>query len=129
MNVFDDQNDHSNQLLSNQINNLTSLKKQKNIVNIEEISMSLKEHHHFHHQNDDDGPHIYHGIDLTKVNLSSLPKSQQEHLLMHEKHRGHEKMHAVMLLILILSMFLAQILLIWWRKKSFKSYQNVSMFG
>ncbi|KPM08816.1 RING finger protein 121-like protein [Sarcoptes scabiei] len=91
--------------------------------------MSLKDHHHFHHQNDDDGPHIYHGIDLTKVNLSSLPKSQQEHLLMHEKHRGHEKMHAVMLLILILSMFLAQILLIWWRKKSFKSYQNVSMFG
>ena len=48
---------------------------------------------------------------------------------MHEKHRGHESMHAVMLLILIAAMFVAQVLLIYWRKKSFKTYQNVSMFG
>ena len=77
----------------------------------------------------DGGSHVYHGIDISKINISSLPKSQQEHLLMHEKHRGHESMHAVMLLILIASMFIAQILLIYWRKKSFKTYQNVSMFG
>lgn len=87
------------------------------------------EHDHGHHLNNDDGPHIYHGIDITKVNISSLPKSQQEHLLMHEKHRGHESMHAIMLLILISAMFISQILLIYWRKKHFKSYQNVSMFG
>lgn len=76
-----------------------------------------------------DGPHIYHGIDISKVNISALPKSQQEHLLMHEKHRGHENMHAVMLLILIAAMFIAQVLLIYWKKKSFKTYQNFSMFG
>ena len=78
-----------------------------------------EEHHHG----------IYHGVDLNKVNLSSLPKAQREHLLMHEKHHGHENMHAMMLLILLGSMFVAQILLILWRKKSFKTYQNVSMFG
>ncbi|XP_075585958.1 E3 ubiquitin ligase Rnf121 isoform X2 [Dermatophagoides farinae] len=86
-------------------------------------------HHDGGHHMNDDGPHIYHGIDITKVNISSLPKSQQEHLLMHEKHRGHESMHAIMLLILIVAMFIAQIILIYWRKKHFKSYQNVSMFG
>lgn len=75
------------------------------------------------------GGHIIHGIDLDKVNISSLPKSQQEHLLMHEKHRGHESMHATMLLILIFAILVTQMLLIWWRKKSFKTYQNVSMFG
>lgn len=99
----------------------------------------MAEHAHDHHMpsidlhrvkhHSDDGSHVYHGIDISKINISSLPKSQQEHLLMHEKHRGHESMHAVMLLILIASMFLAQVLLIYWRKKSFKTYQNVSMFG
>lgn len=93
-------------------------------------------HHHeipnvqLHHQSGHgDESHVYHGIDITKVNISTLPKSQQEHLLMHEKHRGHEHMHAVMLLILIVAMCLAQVLLIYWRKRSFKTYQNVSMFG
>lgn len=90
---------------------------------IPSINIHRVEHH------GDDGSHVYHGIDISKINISSLPKSQQEHLLMHEKHRGHESMHAVMLLILIASMFIAQILLIYWRKKSFKTYQNVSMFG
>ena len=90
-------------------------------------------HHHIdihrvkHHS--DDGSHVYHGIDISKINISTLPKNQQEHLLLHEKHRGHESMHATMLIILIGSMFLAQVLLIYWRKKSFKTYQNVSMFG
>lgn len=84
---------------------------------------------HIKHDGHDDGPHIYHGIDINKVNLSALPKSQQEHLLMHEKHRGHENMHAVMLLILLSAMFIAQLLLIYWRKKDLKSYQNYSMFG
>jgi len=88
---------------------------------------SIDIHQIKHHDNG--GSHVYHGIDISKINISSLPKSQQEHLLMHEKHRGHEGMHAVMLLILIAAMFIAQVLLIFWRKKSFKSYQNVSMFG
>lgn len=38
-------------------------------------------------------------------------------------------MHAQMMLVLLVAMALGQVLLIYWRKKSFKSYQNVSMFG
>lgn len=76
-----------------------------------------------------DAGHVYHGIDISKVNLSGLPDGEREHLLMHEKHRGHESMHALMLLILIAAIVLAQVVLIYWRKKNFKSYQNVSMFG
>ncbi|CAG2164977.1 unnamed protein product [Oppiella nova] len=38
-------------------------------------------------------------------------------------------MHALMLLILIGAIVLAQIGLIYWRKRSFKTYQNVSMIG
>jgi RING finger protein 121 len=76
-----------------------------------------------------DGHHVYHGIDISKVNMSSLADNEREHLLLHEKHRGHEGMHALMLLILIIAIILAQIGLIYWRKKSFKTYQNVSMIG
>ncbi|XP_054159357.1 E3 ubiquitin ligase RNF121-like [Oppia nitens] len=81
-----------------------------------------------HHFDENDG-HIYHGIDINKVNLSSLGEAQREHLLLHEKHRGHESMHALMLLILIAAIVVAQVVLIYWRKKSPKSYQNVSMIG
>lgn len=43
-----------------------------------------QDHHDHHHQGfevhqvkHDDGSHVYHGIDITKINISSLPKSQQ----------------------------------------------------
>ena len=80
--------------------------------------------HEHHHENI-----IYHGIDINKVNLSSLPENEREHILLHQKHHGHEGMHAAMLLILITAIIIAQVILIAWRKKSFKSYQNVSMIG
>lgn len=98
-----------------------------------------------------------HGLDLSKINLSALPEKEREHLLLHQvgfeigrfhisrflnchfslnvdcffaqKHAGHEGMHAMMLLILIAAILIAQAGLIWWRKKSLKTYQNVSMFG
>jgi len=46
-----------------------------------------------------------------------------EHQRMHEKHRGHESMHAEMVLILIATLVVAQILLVQWRKYHFRSYQ------
>jgi len=42
---------------------------------------------------------------------------------MHEKHRGHESMHAEMVLILIVTLVVAQLLLVQWRKRHFRSYQ------
>lgn len=52
-----------------------------------------------------------------------------EHARMHEKHRGHEKMHSYMILILLASVVIAQIILVNWKKLHFKSYQRVTMVG
>lgn len=52
-----------------------------------------------------------------------------EHLRMHEKHRGHEGMHAEMVLILLVSLLVGQCLLVFWKKHHFRSYQLVSMFA
>lgn len=72
---------------------------------------------------------VHHGVDITKVNLSALPENERQHLLLHQKHFGHEGMHASMILILIGAIILTQVILIAWKKKHQKSYQNASMFG
>lgn len=72
---------------------------------------------------------LHSGIDISSLNLSKLSENERSHLLLHQKHFGHESMHASMLLILIAAMVIAQVILITWKKASPKSYQNVSMFG
>ena len=54
-----------------------------------------------------------------------------EHQRLHEKHKGHEAMHAEMVLILIATLVIAQILLVQWKQRYFRSYQvsrNVALF-
>lgn len=46
-----------------------------------------------------------------------------EHARLHEKHKGHEAMHAEMVLILIVTLVVAQILLVQWKQRYFRSYQ------
>lgn len=46
-----------------------------------------------------------------------------EHQRLHEKHKGHEAMHAEMVLILIATLVVAQVLLVQWKTRHFKSYQ------
>lgn len=41
---------------------------------------------------------------------------------MHEKHKGHESMHAEMVIILIITLVVAQIVLVEWKKRHYKSY-------
>lgn len=48
-----------------------------------------------------------------------------EHAKLHEKHRGHEQMHMEIFLILIVTLVVAQIALVQWKKRHFKSYQVV----
>ncbi|XP_015781494.1 RING finger protein 121 [Tetranychus urticae] len=72
---------------------------------------------------------MVHSHDIHKVNMSALSEEERNHILFHEKHRGHEGMHAMMLLVLIVATFSVQIGLIAWKKRSMKSYQNVSMFA
>lgn len=43
--------------------------------------------------------------------------------MLEEKHRGHDMMHAEMMLILFGALALAQVLLFTWRYKHRKSYQ------
>lgn len=45
-----------------------------------------------------------------------------EHQKMHEKHKGHESMHAEMIIILLLTLIVAQIALFEWKKRHYKSY-------
>lgn len=48
-----------------------------------------------------------------------------EHAKMHAKHKGHEAMHAEMVLILIVTLVVAQLVLVQWKQRHPKSY-NVS---
>ena len=43
--------------------------------------------------------------------------------MLHEKHRGHESMHAEMALILVGTLIVAQIVLVQWKIRHFRSYQ------
>lgn len=45
-----------------------------------------------------------------------------EHARMHAKHRGHEAMHAEMVLILIATLVVAQLLLVQWKQRHTRSY-------
>ncbi len=51
--------------------------------------------------------------------------SRMQHERLHVKHRGHEAMHAEMVLILIASLVVAQIVLVQWKQRHCRSY-NVS---
>lgn len=50
---------------------------------------------------------------------------RMEHAKMHAKHKGHEAMHAEMVLILIVTLVVAQLVLVQWKQRHPKSY-NVS---
>lgn len=41
---------------------------------------------------------------------------------MHEKHKGHEAMHLEMILILLVTLIIAQIALVEWKKRHYRSY-------
>lgn len=45
-----------------------------------------------------------------------------EHAQMHAKHKGHEAMHAEMVLILIVTLVVAQLVLVQWKQRHSKSY-------
>lgn len=53
------------------------------------------------------------------------PLCRVQHERLHIKHRGHEAMHAEMVLILIATLVVAQIVLVQWKQRHHRSY-NVS---
>lgn len=52
-----------------------------------------------------------------------------EHQLMHEKHKGHEAMHSEMVLILFITLIVAQVILVEWKKRHYKSYSVFYIFA
>ncbi|KAK8378337.1 hypothetical protein O3P69_011078 [Scylla paramamosain] len=103
--------------------------------------MAGLEHHHHHHGHQHIRGHFPNPLDekLLKIirenltdqegQLTEEEKWRLEHLRLHEKHRGHEEMHAEMVLILMFVTIISQVVLIAWKKKHYKSYQLVSMIG
>ncbi|XP_025087236.1 RING finger protein 121-like isoform X2 [Pomacea canaliculata] len=69
---------------------------------------------------------------LETIDLSALPERERwrlEHQRLHEQHRGHEAMHAEMVLILLVTLLVAQIVLVQWKARHFKSYQRATLLG
>uniref|UniRef100_A0AC11BXA6 Ring finger protein 121 n=1 Tax=Ovis aries TaxID=9940 RepID=A0AC11BXA6_SHEEP len=74
---------------------------------------------------------VYGGVFL-QVDMSELSPEEQwkiEHARMHAKHRGHEAMHAEMVLILIATLVVAQLLLVQWKQRHPRSYNFYSESG
>ncbi|XP_037933915.1 RING finger protein 121 [Teleopsis dalmanni] len=71
-----------------------------------------------------DGSALHIPVDFSKSldNMSPEERLRAEHQLMHEKHKGHETMHSEMVLILFITLLVAQIILIEWKKRHNKSY-------
>ena len=66
-------------------------------------------------------PELYVKIGIIEILLICL--FRVEHQRLHEKHKGHEAMHAEMVLILIVTLVVAQIILVQWKQRFFRSYQ------
>lgn len=52
-----------------------------------------------------------------------------EHAKMHARHKGHESMHAEMVLILIVTLIIAQLVLVQWKQRHPKSYNVSQLFS
>ncbi|KAI1728534.1 RING-H2 zinc finger domain-containing protein [Ditylenchus destructor] len=63
------------------------------------------------------------------IMLSEEERWQREHEALHAKHKGHDAMHAEMFLIFIIALAIAQIILVTWKRKHFKSYQIATLAG
>ncbi|XP_012264542.2 RING finger protein 121 [Athalia rosae] len=59
----------------------------------------------------------------SEADLTPEEKWRVEHIKMHEKHRGHESMHVEMLAILLITLIVAQIVLVEWKKRHYRSFQ------
>jgi RING finger protein 121 len=61
--------------------------------------------------------------------LNEHERHRLKHEALHEAHKGHESMHAEMVLILLLTLILSQFVLVFWKTRHFKSFQFVTMVG
>lgn len=68
------------------------------------------------------------GVDVDMSDMSEAEKHRIQHAEFHKKHKGHEAMHAEMVIILITMLVLGQIALFQWRSRSPKTYNTCTLF-
>ena len=62
---------------------------------------------------------LFQSIDWDSIQWDKLTPEEKwrlEHMRLHEKHRGHESMHAEMILILFATLVISQIALVKWKQ-------------
>ncbi|KAL2080403.1 hypothetical protein ACEWY4_024196 [Coilia grayii] len=87
-----------------------------------EVEVDGVEHNHGHGHHDEDT------VQIDMSQLSPEEKWRLEHARMHAKHKGHEAMHAEMVLILIVTLIIAQLVLVQWKQRHPKSYNLITLF-
>ncbi|XP_004536133.1 RING finger protein 121 [Ceratitis capitata] len=68
-------------------------------------------------------------VDFNKSLEEMTPEERMraEHQLMHEKHKGHEAMHSEMVLVLLITLIVAQVILVTWKQRHYKSYAATTL--
>lgn len=61
--------------------------------------------------------------------MSPDERLRYEHMQLHKAHAGHDKMHAEMMVILLVTVIVAQIALFQWRKRHYRSYSLATLLG
>ncbi|CAM0138394.1 unnamed protein product [Umbelopsis sp. WA50703] len=76
---------------------------------------------------------MMHGGTLSEEDLARLSPEQFERYQHQQEyfkeHQGHEAQHETMALILLFALFASQFLILWWKKKHYRSYQALSFTG
>lgn len=75
------------------------------------------------HDHPETGTLFVHNKTYDLSQLSPEERIRLQHEALHEKHKGHEAMHAEMILILFATLIVSQILLVFWKTKHPKSFQ------
>lgn len=78
-----------------------------------------------------DVPALHAPVDFNKSmeEMSPEERIRAAHQLMHEKHKGHEAMHSEMVLILFITLIIAQVTLVEWKKRHYKSYSAITLLA
>ncbi|EDX16658.1 GD24486 [Drosophila simulans] len=74
---------------------------------------------------------LHEPVDLNKSLDEMTPEERMrvQHQLMVEKHRGHDAMHSEMVIILFVTLVIAQIILVEWKKRHYRSYAFVTLLA
>lgn len=95
-----------------------------NVIEISADNRAGHGHGHLHHANK--------SIDWDSIQWDKLTPEEKwrlEHMRLHEKHRGHESMHAEMILILFATLVISQIALVKWKQMYPHTYHTCTLIG